>query len=116
MLVVEARGGGRGGGRGRGRGSHSAFYQRSSTNYKPSSNAEAKQFEWSKVGRLVGRIFGGSEPKPIVQQVVAKGYQGKYVPKNIYHPKKPKPVAVRADRMYEEDAKHKVVTSSSIIN
>lgn len=102
-------GGGRSSGRGRGRGSHSTFMRGPA---KLSSYAEQRQFEWSKMGRIVGIIFGVIDPKPKAFHV-AKGYQGKYVPKNVYHPSKPKPV-VRADRIYEEDPHHRYVTPSSI--
>lgn len=107
-----ARGGGRGGGgRGRGRSGHSGYIQRGNPNWKPNPSADAKAFEWAKVGRLIKRVFGGGDPKPGNVKPANKGYQGKYVPKNIYHPKKPKPI-MTMDRINEEDGHHRIVTPS----
>lgn len=108
---TSGRGGGGRGGRSRGRSSH-VYLQRSNYNYKPNHGNDPKAFEWSKVGRIIGRLFGVSDTRPIAKPI-AKGYQGSYKPKNVYHPKKPAPV-VRADRIYEEDGKQRIMTPSSI--
>lgn len=99
---ADARGGGRGGG-GRGRGSRtsaSGYIQRGNPKWKPNPSQDSRAFEWAKVTRFIGKIFGAgvikssNAPNPIPY----KGYQGSYKPQNVYHPKKPRPVAPKVDK------------------
>lgn len=105
---VDARGGGGGrGGGGRGRGgrtSASGYIQRGNPKWKPNPSQETRAFEWSKVTRFIGKIFGAGvvNSKSNTNPIPYKGYQGSYKPQNVYHPKKPRPGLIQSPAVKEK--------------